>query len=819
MISELPVEKLYRVCDPQAMGCNTSAEISSIGNIIGQERAVRALKFGLGIKEKGFNIFVAGMPGTGRTTAIERFLEEVAKDAPLPSDWCYVNNFRDSAHPQALRLPAGLAVEFRDDMESLTTSAVREIRNAFDSEEYPTQREETLKSFEQQKQDILAKVNEEALQAGFMLQSSPVGVLTVPTRKGKPMSEEEFLALSKAERDEIAKKQEALQNELEASIRQAKGLDKNARNALQKLDETVAQYAISHLFDEVKEKYQQQSALLTYLDQVHSNMIANQAQFRSETDEEPATLLPMANPKSAVIKNYKVNVMVDNTELKGAPVILETNPTYTNLFGRIEQEARFGALITDFTLVRGGALHRANGGYLVLPVEEVLRNPLSWDGLKHALMNKQVVIEDAGEKLGLISTKSLQPEPIPLNIKVILIGRPDIYQLLLNYDENFSELFKVKADFDTRMERTDDNICDYASFVSALCTLENLKHLDSSAIARLVEHGSRLVEDQTKLSTHFGEISDVIREASYYASLENAPYIVDAHIRKAIDERFYRSSMIREHIQKMIEQNVIKIDLQGEKVGQVNGLSVIELGDIAFGQPNRITASIGMGREGIIDIEREAQLGGPIHTKGVMILSGYLLNKYAQEKPLSLSAHLVFEQSYSGVEGDSASSTELYAILSALSGSPIHQGIAVTGSVNQKGEVQAIGGVNEKIEGFFEICQTRGLTGEQGVLIPESNVTNLMLKEEVIQAVQAGKFHIWSVKTIDEGIEVLTGIPAGEKQADGKYSEGSVNALVDQHLFDFAKRLVEFGEPKKNRKRQSHRLRGHALARRGPALN
>jgi lon-related putative ATP-dependent protease len=801
MINELPTENLRIVCDPKTMGCDSSAEISTLGNIIGQERAVRALKFGLGIKEKGFNIFVAGMPGTGRTTAIERFLEEVAKDTQVPSDWCYVNNFRDSAHPNALRLPAGMAAEFHDDIDNLTASAVREIRNAFESEEYPAQREQTIKSFQQQKQELLEKINEEALQAGFLLQSSPVGVLTVPMRKGKPLSEEEFLALSKTEKDEIAKKQEALQEKLDAGLRRAKGLDKNARIELQKLDETIAQYAINHLFDETKEKYQQESEVLSFLDQVHRDIVTNQAQFRSETEEEQPALLPFEAPKGAALKNYKVNVIVDNAELKGAPVILEMNPTYSNLFGRIEQEAHFGALVTDFTLIRSGALHKANDGYLVLPVEEVLRNPLSWEGLKHALMNKKIVIEDAGERLGLISTKSLQPEPIPLNVKVILIGRPDIYQLMLTYDENFNELFKVKADFDTRMERNEENIREYASFVSTLCKLENLKHLDSSAIARLVEHGSRLVEDQNKLSTHFGEISDVIREASYYASLDDAPNVMDTHIRQAIDERFYRSSMIRERIQEMIEQDVIKIDVGGVQVGQVNGLSVIQMGDIAFGQPNRITASIGMGREGIIDIEREAKLGGPIHTKGVMILSGYLLSKYAQDKPLSLSAHLVFEQSYSGVEGDSASSSELYAILSALSGVPIRQSIAVTGSVNQMGEVQAIGGVNEKIEGFFEICQSRGLTGEQGVVIPQSNVTNLMLKDEVVQAVQDGKFHIWPVKTIDEGIEILTGVPAGEKLEDGGYPEGSVNALTDQCLFSLAERLIEFGETKKEKRR------------------
>jgi len=800
MIRELPIEKLRQVCDPLTTGCESSAEITTQGNIIGQERAVRALQFGLGIKEKGFNIFVAGMPGTGRTTAIERFLEMVAKDESVPADWCYVNNFRDSAHPHALRLPPGMAVEFREDMEGLTSAAVREIRNAFESEEYPAQREATLKSFEDQKQKLLEQINEEALQSGFLLQSSPLGVLTVPTSKGKPLSEEEFMSLSKSERDEIAAKQEALQGKIENGLRQAKGLDIKARAALQKLDESVARYAVNHLFEEVREKYQTVDEIPAFLEQVQDDIVANHDQFRSENEEAPvAGLMPLAAIKGTAIRSYKVNVVVDNAELNGAPVILEMNPTYTNLFGRIEQEARFGALVTDFTLVRGGSIHRANGGYLVLPIEQVLRNPLSWESLKHALMNNKIVIEDAGDKLGLISTRSLQPEPIPLNVKVILIGRPDIYHLLLAYDDSFIELFKVKADFDTRMDRTNENIREYAAFVSSLCTLENLKHLDSSAIARLVEHGSRLVEDQNKLSTHFGEISDVIREASYYASLDGATCVMDTHIRKAIDERFYRSSMIRERIQEMIEQDVIKIDVQGKKVGQVNGLSVLQLGDISFGQPSRITVSIGLGKGGVVNVEREAEMSGPTHTKGVLILTGYLDQTFAQDKPLSLNARLVFEQNYGGVDGDSASSTELYAILSALSDAPIKQGIAVTGSINQKGEVQAIGGVNEKIEGFYAVCEAKGLTGEQGVMIPDSNVTNLMLKQELVDAVQAGKFHIWSVKTIDEGIEVLTGIPAGEKREDGSYPEGSINALADRRLFELAETLVEFGDVKTNK--------------------
>ncbi len=484
--------------------------------------------------------------------------------------------------------------------------------------------------------------------------------------------------------------------------------------------------------------------------------------------------------------------MVDNSGLDGAPVVMELNPTYSNLFGRIEHEAQFGTLITDFTLVRGGSLHHANGGYLVLSAEDLLRNPVTWQSLKRALSNGEIAIEDITTRYGLITTKSLQPEPIPLNIKVMLIGEADLYHLLRALDEDFSELFKVKAEFSTQMDRTDDNIHDYTAFVCRLCKEEKLKHLDSSALAKIVEHGSHLAQDQDKLSTRFRDIADIIREANYYASQSNDALVTAQHIKQAVDQRYYRSNLLQQRITEMIERGTIMIDLEGESVGQVNGLSVIDLGDIAFGRPNRITASIGLGRGGLIDIERESMLGGPIHTKGVMIISGYLAEQYAHDKPLSLSARLVFEQSYSGVEGDSASSAELYALLSSLSGIPIKQGIAVTGSVNQKGEIQAIGGVNEKIEGYFEICKAGGLTGEQGVIIPQSNVKNLMLREDVVEAIAEGQFHVWRVSHIDEGIKILTGVRAGVRKDDRTFKKGTIHALVDERLSNMAKTMKDY---------------------------
>jgi lon-related putative ATP-dependent protease len=794
MITEVPLEKLRMVCEPGMLECTSSQEMQGLETIIGQARAVKALRFGLGIKERGFNIYVSGVPGTGRTTAVERFLKEVADAKPVPDDWCYLYNFREPHQPHALRLPPGRAKQLQADMKDLVAGATQAIRSVFEGEDYASHRREASQTFERQRDELFSQLGERAQAEGFLIQATPVGLVTVPMKKGKPYTEEQFAALSQEERDTILKKRDELQAEIEAAIRQGKRLEKGAGEDLRKLDQDVARYALGHLVDELKEKYHDLPEVLSYLDQVQDDMVENQSQFRAEPDEQAANPLRAMVPQDDAFRKYEVNVLVDNAELKGAPVITEFNPTFGNLFGRIEQQAFFGALVTDFTLIREGALHRANGGYLVLPVDELLRNPFAWDGLKRGLGNGMIAIEDISERYGFVTTKSLKPEPVPMDVKVVLIGQPDLYYLLRAYDEQFSELFKVKADFDTRMERTEENIRDYTAFVCTVCEAEGLKHLDDGALAKIVEHGSRLVEDQDKLSTRFGEISDVIREASFYATEEGTSLVTATHVQKAIEERFYRSSLIQERIQEMIERGSILINVEGTSVGQVNGLSVIGLGDISFGQPSRITASIALGREGVIDIEREAKLGGPIHTKGVMILAGYLSEKYAQNRPLSLSARLVFEQSYGGVEGDSASSTELYSLLSSLSGLPIKQGIAVTGSVNQKGEVQAIGGVNEKIEGFYAVCKAKGLSGEQGVMIPASNVQNLMLKEEVVEAVKAGKFHVWQVKTVDEGIEILTGVPAGQRQEDGRFEEGTVGHQVDQRLEELAETMKDFAE-------------------------
>ena len=789
---ELSPEKLRSECDPSLMDCETTKDLSPLKEIIGQERAVRALKFGIGIKDHGFNIYVAGLPGTGRTTAVKNFVEEIANSEPVPPDWCYVNNFSNQYEPKAIKLPAGKGKEFRDHIKNLIENARTALPKAFESEDYTVRRETTIRGLENQRKELISQLNAKAQQEGFVIQSTPIGLLTIPVIKGKPISEEELITMPQKTKDEIQEKRERLDLELRNTMRQLFDMERRIHDELKKLNREVALYAIGHLVDDVMEKYRENSEVTAYLRDVQNDILENISQFIKGEDPQQQSPFQLPWMKEAPFKKYEVNVVVDNSNVTGAPVVMELNPVYQNLVGRTEKEPQFGALVTDFTMIRGGALHKANYGYLIVRVEELLRSPLSYDSLKRALRDRRVVIEEPEERFGFISIKSLKPEPIPLNVKVILIGDPYVYQMMFTLDMEFKELFKVKAEFDSTMERTEENVQRYASFVCALCQKENLRHLDGSGLAKVVEHSSRLADNQEKLSTRFAEVADVIREANFYATEEKSEHINGSHMKKAVEEKTYRSKLVQEKIQEMITEGVILIDTEDQKVGQVNGLSVMGLGDFAFGNPSRVTASLGLGREGVIDIEREAKMGGPIHTKGVLILSGYLNEKYARDKPLSLSARLVFEQSYGGVEGDSASSTELYALLSALSGLPIKQNLAVTGSVNQKGEVQAIGGINEKIEGFFEVCKARGFTGKQGVMMPASNVKNLMLKEEVVEAVREGKFHIYSAQTIDEGIEILTGVKAGKRLDDGTFEEETVNARVDKRLREMVEKLREF---------------------------
>ena len=800
MLKELTADQVRQRCAPALFGCNSTDELKPIEGIIGQDRALSALKFGLNIVKPGFNIFVSGLAGTGRTTAIKSFLEALAAKKETPSDWCYVHNFRDSYCPKALEVAAGKGEALRKDMEHTIGNVQRSLVQAFASKEYGERRAEITEDFGKKREAVFKILSKKARDRGFILQATPVGVVFVPASDGEPMSEEAYNELSAKDKEELKKRQEELTKELNEQAAKLSTEQSAVEKQPEDTDREVVSYSISHLFEKLKNKYGELPQVVDYLKEVEQDIIENFEQFKAEpktSEGDPLAAMRELARKQA-FRKYEVNVLIDNSELKGAPVILELNPTFSNLFGRIEKEAQFGALYTDFTMIKSGSLHRANGGYLGLRIEDILTNFQSWEGLKRTLRDGKLVIEELGERLGFVVTKSLRPEPIPLDIKVVVIGEPLFYYLLLRFDLEFKELFKVKADFDSRMDRSEANLKDYAAVICRICNNENLKHLKKDALAKIIEHSSRLAGDQEKLSTLFADIADILREASFWAEEAGARRIEAKHVEKAIEEKVYRSNLIQQRINEMIDKGMIIIDAKGEKTGQVNGLSVIDLGDFSFGRPTRITASVGVGREGLIDIEREAKLGGRLHTKGVMILNGYITDKYVRDIPLSLSARLVFEQSYEEIEGDSASSTELYAILSRLSDVPIKQGIAVTGSVNQKGEVQAIGGLNEKVEGFFEVCRAKGLNREQGVLIPAANVRNLMLKEEVVAAVKGGKFHIYPVSTIDQGIEVLTGVKAGKRRKDGSFGPDSINDRVQKRLTTLAERLRDFtkGEEK-----------------------
>ena len=796
MVQPLDITQYRNAYEPEKVQCASTEEMQPMEEIIGQERALRALRFGLEIHESGFNVYTAGAQGTGRMTAVRSFLDELAKAKPRASDWVYVHNFGDQYEPNAIALPAGKGVLFREDMERFVEETRRALPRAFESEEYAKRRDETLKSLQERRTDLIARINQRAQEQGFVIQMSPIGLLTIPVINGRPVPDEEFINLPEGVRTEVQRRRDALNTELRSTLRQVQEIERRGAEVIKNLNHDIALYAIGNLVTDLKEKYADVPEVPEYIDAVQNDILENLQAFLG-TDEQQPGVPPQfqAFIRELPFRKYDVNVIVDNANAKGAPVIVEQNPTFQNLLGKIEREVQFGIFTTDFTMIRSGSLHKANGGYLVLNMEDFLRNPFSWDGLKTALKTGKAVIEEPGERMGFITAKTIKPEAIPLDIKVALIGTPMLYQVLYQMDPDFKELFKVKADFDIVMERNDENAGKYADFMCNLVREENLLHLGRDAIARVIEYGSRLAEDQQKLSTQFAVIADLIREANFYAVQEGAEQVARQHVTKAIEEKVYRSNLIQKKIEEFIKRGIFLIETEGEKVGQVNGLSVVGLGDFAFGRPSRVTASIGVGREGIMDIEREAALGGPIHTKGVLIINGYLNGRYAHDKPLSLSARLVFEQSYSGIEGDSASSTELYALLSALSGLPLKQYLAITGSVNQKGEVQAIGGVNEKLEGFYEVCKAKGLDGNQGVLIPASNVQNLMLKEEIVEAAKAGKFRIYPVQTIDEGIEVLTGIPAGVRREDGTYEEGTVNYLVDKRLQEMAETMRGYQQP------------------------
>jgi lon-related putative ATP-dependent protease len=797
MIRELAAADLRRTVQPEALECATTGELPPDAGIIGQTRAVRALRFGLEIADSGFNVFVAGPPGIGKMTAARKFIEETARTHPPGWDWCYVHNFEDPYRPKIFRLPAGRGHQLRHDLEELIDHLRRELPKVFESENYSAKRDEIVQDLDRERNELFEELRRKAEKAGFHLETAPMGMVLVPLGAKGPLQEEEFAKLSDEQKQDLSRRREAVEAELKTTLREARKLARAAKEKVRALRARIGLFVVGGLIDDLSESYAELPDVVAYLKAVREDVVQNIDAFRAETaeGEEPSGMgaILARHLREGPFRKYRVNVLVDNSRLEGAPVVVELNPTYANLFGRIEKESEFGAVFTDFTMIRAGSLHRANGGFLVLPVDDVLREPFCWDGLKRALESRRLQIEEIADRLGAMMTRGLKPEAMPLDVKVVLVGQPIYYHLLHAYDETFPELFKVNADFDTRMGRSDAEVRDFLRVLGDLCRREGICHLDRGAMAKVLEHASRLAGDREKLSTRLGPIADLVREAHFWATRDGASTVTADHVRRALDEKVYRQGMIRERMQEMVQRGFILIDTEGTAVGQVNGLSVIVLGSIEFGKPSRITATVAPGREGLVDIEREVALGGPIHSKGVLILGGFLAKRFAVERPLSLAARIVFEQSYEGVEGDSASSTELYAVLSALADLPVRQGIAVTGSVNQRGEVQAIGGVNEKVEGYFDVCRLKGLTGEQGVLIPRSNEANLMLREDVVEAVGKGSFHVWTADTVDDGIELLTGAPAGERAADGKYPEGSVTARAAATLERFHETLRRMG--------------------------
>lgn len=790
--NELMPDELICRCKYDELGFESTEELAPLDGIIGQERAVSSMEFGLSIKRHGYNIFVSGLTGTGRSSYTRSIAKKIAAMEKTPDDWCYVYNFINPDKPIAINLPTGIGHILVKDMNRLIKLLKMRIPKAFEGEEYEKQKNQIIQEFQEDSSEIMDDFNKYAKEQGFMLKRSEQGLLTIPVIEGKPIEEEEFINMEASNRKEIEEKSYIVQKHLMDSMKRVKEMEKSTRDKIEQLETKIALITVEQPVSELIEKYKEYKNIRDYLKSVQRDIIQNIEDFRQAEKTQEDDLDFKINIKDFTIK-YKVNLVVDNRDTKGAPVIFEANPKYYNLLGRIEYESNMGVITTNFTKIIAGSLHAANGGYLIINVSDIAKSPESWDGLKRALKNRSIAIENVFTNTSIVSG-GMKPEPIPLNIKVILIGSNYTYHTLYNYDEDFRKLFKIKADFDIDMSSNKDNIKKYAQFISSYCREKDLYHFDSGAVASVIEYSSRLAEHKQKLSTRFNDIVEILYEADAWARLDGSNIVKGVYVKKAIDQKIYRSNRVEEKLQELIDTGVILISTEEMTVGQVNGLSVMDFGDFAFGKPSRITATVFAGEKGILNIEREVEMSGSIHDKGVLILSGYLGEKFAQEFPLTLSANICFEQLYDGVEGDSASSTELYALLSSLSEIPIKQYIAVTGSVNQKGEIQPIGGVNEKIEGFFQTCKHRGLKGCEGVMIPHQNVVNLMLNEEVIQAVEEGKFHIYPVKTIEEGIEILTDMPAGKPDADGFYEEGTLYHLVQNKIEKFAKIAEQFEE-------------------------
>ncbi len=790
MVTRLGPEALFKACDPDTFAFQTTEEVAPFSGIIGQAKALRALDFGLTMDSRGFNIFALGESGTGRMTTIMNLLKEKAIGEKVPPDWIYVYNFKDHDAPIAISLDAGRGIVLQREMEELIKILRIEIPKAFESKAYEVQKSKIVTEFQEKEAEYFSKLDAEAKTRRFTVRKSPSGILIVPLKEnGELLTKEEFDAMDEQTRRGLEEIGRSLQEKLNDIVRVLREAEKLVKDMVARLDRMVALEIIDPLIEGMKAKYKENGKVVGYLEGVKEELLSHLDEFRG-TEEQPSPVpflkMPKAEPSFA---KFLVNVVVNNSGQEGAPVVLENNPTYLNLFGRIEYKVVYGMAMTDFSMIRAGSVQKTNGGYLVINALDLLKNAFSYDALKRALRHGEARIEDILEQYRLMSTAALKPEAIPLNVKVILIGTPHIYYMLHAYDEESRDLFKVKADFDSRMEWTKETIDQYAAFVAFCQQEEKLLPVDRSGVARIVEAGARFADHQDKLSARFSAIADLIRESHYWARKEASPVIRAKHVTKAIEEKVSRMNRVEERLQEMMLEDTIIVQTWGAKVGQVNGLAVLDLGDYSFGKPSRITAKTYAGRAGVVNLERETKMSGKIHEKAILIITSYLGSKYAVKKPISLSASVAFEQLYEMVEGDSATCAELYALLSSIAGVPLKQSFAVTGSMDQNGDVQPIGGVNQKIEGFFDLCSMRGLDGSHGVIVPKRNMKNLILKEAVVDAVRQEKFAVYAIETMEEGLELLTGMAAGQLQEDGTYPEGTVNYLVEKRLTEIAEAM------------------------------
>ena len=787
---ELKVSELRCVCDPKLFKFKNTSEIKPLDEVIGQKRAVQALEFGLNMKSTGYNIFVTGLEGTGKSTIVKDLVTKHAQTLPKPNDWCLVNNFTDEFRPRAIAVPCGKAVQLSKKMNRFIQNLKKDLPTAFESEPYLERLTAIKNRYADKQNQIYLKIEKFAADKNLQIIKSDQEFKTVPVVDGKPFKGEDFNNLSNNQKSAIEENIRLVQDQIQIAALEVEKLNNALHTEVEELLDEVTQSVVQSRLEKIRSDFKDSRDVLAHLDEIEQDIIENVNLFMSAEESSSAEEKNFSLHQKSNLSRYQVNPLTDRAPAKGAPVIFETNPTYYNVMGRIEKRAHMGTVTTDFTMVQAGSLLEANGGFLIMDMESLLMNSYVWEALKRALQNKSIQIEDIAEETGF-GTVSLRPEAIPLEVKVILLGSYDAFEVLQNYDPRFNKIFKVRADFDYEVEKTPDTVQQYARFIARVCKEENLRPFTPKGVATIVEYGEKYVADKDKLSIRFGPLLGVLKEADYWARKENARCVTDKYVVKAFQEHRFRYNLYEEKTHDSYRDETIMIDVAGAVIGQVNALAVYQIGNFSFGRPVRITAETFMGKEGVINIEREAELSGSTHDKGVLILTGYLGRTFAQNYPLNLSISITFEQSYSGIDGDSASSTELYAILSSLSGIPIKQGIAVTGSVNQKGKIQAIGGVNQKIEGFFEVCKTKGLTGNQGVMIPQANRKNLMLRKEVIDAVKKRKFHIYQVASVEEGIQILTGRLAGTADKDGNFPDGTVYGAVQDKLAQYYRRSLQ----------------------------